>query len=532
MGISPQEMMRLYASQPGPYDLAKDQTELENKQLTQMQKVRSLSEPSEADRAQQRAQEEQFRFTINKFTDLIKDEKLSPTAREVYKGMMKNYVSAWPKEFQASAGPALAYSPIDPVEDGMDRFERLYPRPMAPQTTEQTGPNAWKGGEAPRDETNEVAWARYDIGAAEWKMRYDMMRDKLSGINPPDKTYEMPKLFQGSTPDSYWYKDKMTGQIGNINMKYIPQGELETAINKYGWSLPDFMRTGMYPIAPQQTETIGNGKYSVRLMRSVTDGQVLVDKIPLGPKESSGSVPNMPDDLSHALSIANMGGSKDLAKNPTQSYLLELFKETQDTFGSPEGKKNFDKLNAEVNSRYGYMIAAYDPHVSKTWRSYIPVIGNLMKNYTMDDGTFMGVGPVRNTPVPFVNAQGKGALLYYSDAIKMAVDARGMPVPETRGVVVPKDITGPVMVPNLQIEPPKPQTPTKIQEEKSEVETMLRGGWVPSPAAIIGWLITEKNLTPEEADKIEKQIQKNRGNAEKIKAVLGKFFGDWNEENK
>jgi hypothetical protein len=83
----------------------------------------------------------------------------------------------------------------------------------------------------------------------------------------------------------------------------------------------------------------------------------------------------------------------------------------------------------------------------------------------MKDGTFMAIGPVRKNPVPFINEKGETALLYYSDVMKMAIDATGAPVEETRGVEVPDEINEPVVVPDLKVEarqPPKLPEPVKV----------------------------------------------------------------------
>lgn len=475
-GISPQEMMAIYAADvrnEDPYREEKGALAVENANLLAAERTRRLSEPSEAERAQEKEQAEQFRFTINKYSEMIRDEKLSPTSRDLYKQMMKNYISQFPKEYQQSAGPALAYSPIDPVAEGLDKFERLYPRPIAPQSTEQTGPNAWKGGEAPRDPTNELAWAKHDISLAEWNLKREMMQDKLAGINVPDKQYVMQTLFPSSTDNKFYYKDKYSGQIGYVDMKYIPQGEFKAAIEKYNWGMPDFMRTGMYPLGPEQTETLGDTKYSVRQMRNVMNGGVLIDRVPLGPKES-GSEKLMDARLMDALSVSNMGGDEKLLKDPTALYTYKLLEDVKDSIGTTEAGKTIDRTNAILMNNFGYVIGPYSKDTEDTWRKHLPLIGGGLKQYTMSDGTFMGIGPVRKTPVPFMNGQGQGALLYWSDAVKMAFDANLNPVPETKGLDVPKDVDKPVLAPNLPIEPrkavPRPKTQNSI---KNKIENVL-----------------------------------------------------------
>jgi hypothetical protein len=466
--------MRLQrAKRDDPYTRAKQSQELykgsldiESKELALEKQYQERGDPTSAQLTKQKEQVEMFKFTIGKYSDMIRDEKLSETSREIYREMLKQYVGHFPKEFHAAAGPALTYSPIDPVAEGLAKFEKLYPMPRVPQgEIVQTGPNAWSGGEAPRDEANEFAWAKYDISMAEWQMRHKIMKDKLAGINVPNEDYKLPTLFASSTPDRFWYKDRFTDQLGYVDMKYIPQGELQTAIEKFGWSLPDFMKTGMYPIMEPKIEDIGDQKARVSMMRSVTDGGVIIDRVPIGPKSEGAGSNTIPDDLKHALSLYNMGGDEELAKNPTQAFFFQQLADVADKVNTPEGKAAFDKLNALTTSTFGYMVAPYDGAVEKTWRSYIPLLGNLMKNYYMKDGTFMAIGPVRKNPVPFINEKGETALLYYSDVMKMAIDATGAPVEETRGVEVPDEINEPVVVPDLKVEarqPPKLPEPVKV----------------------------------------------------------------------
>ncbi len=531
-GVSPTEMLALYSQETrDPLDLATKMSALEGAELVQAERARKLSEPSEAERAMHKEEMEQFRFTIGKYSEMIRDEKLSPTAREIYKGMLKNYVSIYPKEYQQAAGPVLAYSPIDPVAEGLDKFERLYPRPVPPQSQEQTGTNSWRGGEAPRDESNEFAWAQHDIGMSEWNMRRKMMQDQLAGIKPGAEEYKQPTLFPSSTPDRFYYKDRFTNQVGYVDMKHVPQGEFQTAIEKYGWSMPDFMRTGMYPIAPQQTETLGDSKYSVRLMRSVVDGKVIVDRIPLGAKETSEKA--MDQRLQDALSVFNMKGDEDLLKDQTAAYAFQLLKEVGEKIGTPEGKSAVDKANAMFTNFFGYVIQPYDKTTEDTWRKHIPLLGGKLKQYTMKDGTMMAVGPVRKTPVPYVNAQGQMAMLYYSDAIGMALDARGLPVPETKDIPVPGEVTQPILAPNLTVEPrsnAKSPVLTRAAQEQAEVQKLLNSGWLPSPAQFVTWLISEHRLSPEQAAKLAEQAEKARGNPEKYKQLILKAFSVESEE--
>ena len=455
------------------FDLQKKTLDIESSYLDIAKKRRELMEPTAAQREQQTQQLEMFKFTINKYSDMIRDEKLSGTSREIYREMLRQYVSGFPKELQTAAGPALTYSPIDPVNEGLERFERLYPKPRPPQTMEKTGPNAWSGGEAPRDEKNEFAWAQHDIALAEWDVRHKIMKDQLAGISVSKDDYKVPTLFPGATPDRFWFKDRFTGQIGPIDMKYIPQGELQTAIEKFGWSLPDFMKTGMYPIMEPKIETLGDQKVRVAMMRSVTDGGIVVDRVPIGATSAEGGGKDLDNDLKHALSLYNMGGDEDLAKNPTQAFFFQQLSDVADKIGTEEGKAAFDKLNTLTTSTFGYMVAPYDPQIERTFRSYIPLLGRVMKNYYMKDGTFMAIGPVRNSPVPFINEKGETALLYYSDAMKMAIDAAGEPVAETYGIDVPEAVTEPIIVPELKVDRGVPIT--RREGEKETLVEALKG---------------------------------------------------------
>jgi hypothetical protein len=237
-------------------------------------------------------------------------------------------------------------------------------------------------------------------------------------------------------------------------------------------------------------------------MRNVTNGSIIVDRTPIGPKEGAGGTKEMPDDLRHALNLANMNGDEKLAKNPTQTMLLQLLNETKDKVGTDEGKKAFDKLNFLTTSQFGYVVAPYDKKTKETLRGMIPILGGAFKQYEMQDGTFTAVGPVRKAPVPFMNEQGEVALLFWSDAIKMAIDAKGIPIEETKNAPVPGEVSQPVVVPNLRIDNP-------AGREREELSGILDPGFersVRSAGRLIGKL-SESGVKPKSDTELGKEYE-------------------------
>jgi hypothetical protein len=418
------------------------------RKLRNIKLARELSEPSARTLQEQAQQVDAFKYNINKYTELISSKDTSPASKAVMKEYLRSYVSAVPKEFHAAAAAVLAYSPIDPETEAMERFEQWNPRPQKPVA--KTLVNGVPTFTEERLPENEKAWAEYDFASVEWNLKRRMLADKRNKIDQPAEAYAPPK-FIGGVDDKLWYKDHKTGQVSWISSKNLPEADVKTSVEK-GWqTFNDILRSGMVIVGEPRYATMGETQVEIRQVKDITTGQTVIERKPLGPAEGKGLMPQVLDDAFAAFQLGVTSG-KEFDKLPMRSKgIVTALKEIEDAKSDPKKQAQLiGTLNKITQQQYGYIVIRNSNEVENSWaQNWVPGV----EKYTMAGGVYSAL-PVNREMVSFTGTDVAGkpqsGMFYYNDVLKMAIDARGKPIEATKGVSPGSKEA----LPNLRVEAP------------------------------------------------------------------------------
>jgi hypothetical protein len=430
--------------------------------------ARDLAEPPAAALRQREQELEMFKFTIGKFTDMISSDKVSPASRDTMKEYLRAYVGAAPPELRMAAAPAIAYSPIDPVAEQLDRFDRTNPMPAAPVTM---GANGTILNE--RTEANEHQWAEYDFAMLERNLKRKLMADKINGINADPKEYAPPKFISGQN-NKLWYKDHKTGQVGFIDTKMLPEAEIKTSIEK-GWqTFNDILNAGVLVLGEPRYSTMSDTQVELRKVKDIATGKTIIERTPLGPAEGKGTMPPVLDDAFAAFQLGVTSGKEFDKLVPRARGIVTMLKEIDDAKSDPKKQTQLiGTLNKVMQNQYGYILARATNEVENSWaQNWIPGINK----YTMAGGVYTAI-PVNREMVSFTGVDASGApkssLFYYNDVLKMAIDARGKPIESTKGI----SPNSKEVVPNLQIESPPPKPSGAVPRKQENLGEVIMEDW-------------------------------------------------------
>jgi len=412
--------------------------------------LRKAREPSVAEQKAKQQAIDWVKFRVSKFTEMITKPDIDSASRDHIKMMALEFHGSLPPMFKKAVEPILAYSPLDPVAQGMERFERLNPRPVKPYAMKQVGsaPTGYPGpsGSDPgagtwtevRDQGNRSAFAEYDWAMAEWRMRREMMKNKLLGLDQKSPNLKMPRLMHTDDPNIFSYKDDVTQGIGLIDLGKVPKGEVTKAIDEFGDTWPDIIHNGFYRTSEPAKMEIGNVHHEVSIVRDLLKGNIHIRAIPIGPTASGvGKGRKAPDqDFVEGLAGANIDAKPKDARSFQQA---EIIRELRD-IGEGNWKKDLEGgsqeklrlLNERMAANYGYTIVPHNAKVAESWWNLLPGI-EIIK---MQDGMKWMAVPVdsRAGLVHYTDRKGNPLTLFYNEQIEMGVDADGMPVESTKNV--------------------------------------------------------------------------------------------------
>jgi len=455
--------------------------------------LRKAREPSVAEQKAKQQAIDWVKFRVSKFTEMITNPDIDSASRDHIKMMALEFHGSLPPMFKKAVEPILAYSPLDPVAQGMERFERLNPRPVKPYAMKQVGsaPTGYPGpsGSDPgagtwtevRDQGNRLAFAEYDWAMVEWQTKRKIMKNKLLGLGETAPKPKVPKLMPTDDPNMFSYKDDVTQGIGLIDLGKVPKGEVQQAIDDYKDNWPNIISKGAYRINIPTKMQIGDTWEQVGLVRSLFDGAVKVESFPMGSTARSASGEGtgrskMTEAFKNGLAHANLKTDLDDITNAQSREIAEGIREIEgedwETTTVKDAKGNVTGLvggardmlierNINWARLHGHIVVPYSGEIKKNiWRyagfraAYIE--GGKWTAVPVDKGQGL---------VTYTGTDGKPIRLFYNSELGMAVDMMGRPQEKTAGMP-----NGGAVDDKASTEPP----PKTVEEEAKKRNLTVR----------------------------------------------------------
>jgi len=394
--------------------------------------VRKFKEPTQADLAMRREAVGWVKYNIDQYSKIITDPNTSPASRNHMKQMLKDFAMGLPPGMREGIKPVLAHSPINPITEGLENFERLNPQPRQPYAFKEVD-GVWR---EERDQTNRLAFADYDWKMTEWRTRREMFKNKLLGMGENVPGLKMPKLLPTDDPNVFSFKDHVTGSIGTIDLAKVPKGEITKAVDEFGDTWPDIMHNGFYRTSEPARVQVGDMWREITVVRDLIKGNKYIESVDLGPTAGSlggkkGGIGKLPDDdLLNGVAAANLGEKPKVGKNPQQAEIITRLREIKDADWSGEAQTLLKEFNEEMVTRHGHIVVPHNGDIQKSWWRWLPG-ANLMK---MEGASWMVLPVDRAGLVQFMDKNGKVGDFFYNSEAEMAVDAEGNLVESTKGV--------------------------------------------------------------------------------------------------
>ena len=402
---------------------AGDPLEEEERRISTYAKVKALGEPTAWDRQQFGERLNQIRYNINQYTELIQKAGSNKPVVENLKELLRGYASGLPQEFQEYAKPILAYSPIDPETEAMDKFLKLYPRPTL-------GADLVDKGRVPDTRT---AYAEHDIGMAEWNMRLGMFKNAQLGVNQAEATKQMPRLFATEDTGVYAYRDDMTKQVNFVTIPGDVPSDLIKSAEEKGFGLSYLKKFGSLPMPGWEdgkfVET-GGRKYLAYRDYDVIKGEVTTKMESLG--AAGGEAEQIPPTAFKIMNMINSGASKKEAKElypwierVNNIMAMEVTEEELKTGVSKRGTE-WNKVVTEFQNNWGITPILSDEVRSRDWFD----IG--WDGYHFQGGRLNAV-PADRTEI--LIRDGRPEAYYYNEKVGRWYDYQGQWIKRLNGVM-------------------------------------------------------------------------------------------------
>jgi len=400
------------------------QMDLSYKKLRNLKLMRDLMQPTEQQKQERTENLGIIKDTIQRFQELITNQNTSPGARDIMRRQMILYAGMIPEKHRAQLGPILAFSPVDPVQQALDKFDQFNPEPgyaIGGRTKE----------EAEGSEYGKMELLKYQINHHDWNVKRQMFKNKQSGIKEDAQVYQQTFFPVPGENDKYAYRSPISGEFGIFDMKKVPQDMLKNAVEELKVPMTQILKTGKIPLDKGKDFQVKDTHYNVEKTYDVLTGKTEITHRQLTPDQPGKSV-KMSDTLMKGLSAVNMAMSPDDVTDPREKEIVKVLGGL-DIEGilkgtNPNDKKRLSVFNEQMRTEHGYIVVPRsDPYI-RGWLRYLPLVNNYYS-----EQTWQAVEVDKNM-VSYTDKTGKTGTFYYSPGAKLAVDSEGLPVEASKNI--------------------------------------------------------------------------------------------------
>lgn len=241
--------------------------------------------------------EEDAKFVVSSYTDLITDERTGEAQRELFKTQLREIVRNQDDALKLAIQPLLKWGPADPIVENMERYDKMHKPPTAPMGAD--------GTLLERKPETRKTWAEYDIVKAEHELQRSLFEGSQRGTPKEASAMKFPVLFATDESGVYAYRAPLTKDVRFVNLaKDIDPNVLQRSI-ELGWGLPLIGQFGSARLGEPRQVTTTDGIEEVENQLNVVSGQPELKRRYLGEKPS-GKVPLLPASMKNALSHINL----------------------------------------------------------------------------------------------------------------------------------------------------------------------------------------------------------------------------------
>lgn len=382
-------------------------------QLDIAAKTRALMEPSEAQRAQARLEQDEQKFIMGKLKDILLDPSLSPAQRENYEGLFENHYFGLSEEMRGVLGPLVIGTPVDPMEQKARAFDKM--NPATPMPVIRDG-NAIIN--TPRDEEHAHEWARWEFREADRKYLRAMT---LYGKEQGEAVAKAP-TFIPITKDTIAYRDKRSGRVSLTSPNVLDIDEEKA--KGWGWPLHRILAEDFVPTGEPQMAVFGGAKIEVTPGKYLSTGRARVNEEFYGAPDRKYQ--KIPERLSSALAIA-ASDVKLNQKEVADVGVREVARIFRDA--SKRKHRNQEEIDATLAELTAYVQALYPTLNAKV---VFPQAGQRTGwwsgGYYLEGFPFMILPDV--SPVQYATPEGILVTFWKSTVTGDVIDGRGQYVPE------------------------------------------------------------------------------------------------------
>ncbi len=341
-----------------PLGQMKNQLDLENVALRNVEIRRKLSEPTEWQQEQIKQQGEQQKYIFSTLKDLALDVRIPQATRDYYNSMMRAQYYSLTPEMQNILTPLLENSPLDANTQKVEFFEKYGEQPpMEPYSTQGD-----KIEPLPRTQENARRWAEYDISSSEYQYRRNLFLfgDRYAESQKPPMFYQ-PVEWVGEgekrQPGDFWYRDPQTRQITNIpsSIAEVSMKDLENM----GWTLPRVKSTGVMPIGGTEPiiATVGGSKVQITPVKDLITGEEKYNIENFGSDDSV--VKKLPPKVLTALGELGRGTDYTDPKEVRDgevANIMQILTEFESAYGKIPTQEQLNGLNSRLQAYYPEML--------------------------------------------------------------------------------------------------------------------------------------------------------------------------------
>jgi hypothetical protein len=372
----------------------KEQLDLENVALRNIELRQKLSEPSQYQQEQAKQEGERQKYIFSTIKDLALDVRVPQATRDYYNSMMSMHYYSLTPEMQNILTPLLVNSPMDANTQKVEFFDKYGDQPPEKPYTSKLGKFANTGDELPRTQENAQRWAEYDIGMAEYTMKRNLFlfgKDYANTVKLPKFHQPVEWIGEGEQrrPGDFWYRDPDTQRITNIPAS-IAEADTKK-LEDWGWTMARVRNSGLRPVAEPIMATVGGNRVQITPVKDLVTGRESYEVFSYD--KNDDTVKKLPPKILTALGELGRGTSYDdtkAVKDGEVANVMRVLTEFEDAYGKTPTQEQLNSLNTRLQAYYPEMTGNRLVRIPKDKQGFMRKMLNI-------PGTEWSIIPVTST---------------------------------------------------------------------------------------------------------------------------------------